>query len=194
MSNTQGRSGRRKGGMNLAELLMMIQSGRWGVDCDIDLGTARGKKEFTPGEIKQVILRLVSEKALRGDELIEAIADKADRRPVPGPEVIYPTLSLLEDSGLIKSKESEKHGKRYKITKAGRAELEEKSGESGSSKRESVRPRRMENTAERRAVKNAMRLLAASLAQHMMAKGVDDELLAEVAKIIEDAAKRIREI
>ena len=64
-----------------------------------------------------------------GYELIKEIEDLTGGEYAPSPGVIYPTLSLLEDEGLIVPVEAEDTRKAFRVTDAGMAELEERSDE-----------------------------------------------------------------
>ena len=81
-------------------------------------------KIFERGDLKFVILRLVSEHPMHGYEVMKALEKESggDYRPSPG--LVYPTLQMLEDEGYVTVEEGD--GKKvYSITEEGRAYLDE---------------------------------------------------------------------
>jgi DNA-binding PadR family transcriptional regulator len=61
----------------------------------------RGGRVFDQGDLRYVLLHLISEKPRHGYELIKAIEEKFGGTYSPSPGVIYPTLTLLEELGYI---------------------------------------------------------------------------------------------
>ncbi|MGP6173819.1 PadR family transcriptional regulator [Corynebacterium sp. A21] len=53
------------------------------------------------GDLRNVILFLLSEEPMHGYQLISLIGEKTNSQWTPSPGAIYPTLNLLEDEGLI---------------------------------------------------------------------------------------------
>jgi DNA-binding PadR family transcriptional regulator len=87
-------------------------------------GRGDGGRFFEQGDLRFVILKLLSEKPSHGYEIIKAIEDRLGGAYTPSPGVIYPTLTLLEETGLIAAAQSEGPRKLYEITAEGRAALE----------------------------------------------------------------------
>jgi DNA-binding PadR family transcriptional regulator len=79
---------------------------------------------FVQGDLRWVLLRLIAEKPSHGYELIKAIEERLGGAYSPSPGVVYPTLTLLEDMGLIAATQSEGARKAFAITDEGRAALE----------------------------------------------------------------------
>lgn len=79
---------------------------------------------FERGDLKFVILRLVSDKPMHGYEVMQALEEESCGWYQASPGSVYPTLQMLEDEGLVTSREEE--GKKvYEITDAGREYLDE---------------------------------------------------------------------
>src|SRR5580704_4027495 len=86
----------------------------------------RAERVFDQGDLRFVILKLISEQPRHGYEIIKAIEEKVGGAYSPSPGVIYPTLTLLEELGNVTVESAEGGKKLYRITDAGEAALEEK--------------------------------------------------------------------
>jgi DNA-binding PadR family transcriptional regulator len=78
-----------------------------------------GGRVFDQGDLRWVILKLVSEKPSHGYELIKAIEERLSGAYSPSPGVVYPTLTLLEDLGYVAVVQTEGAKKAYGITEDG---------------------------------------------------------------------------
>lgn len=87
-------------------------------------GRGRGGRFFEHGALRLVILAMVAEKPHHGYEIIKEIEDKVGGSYVPSAGVVYPTLTLLEETGQIEVAASEGNKKLYAITDAGRQTIE----------------------------------------------------------------------
>jgi len=77
---------------------------------------------FDHGELRLVVLALISERPRHGYEIIKEIEDRVAGTYTPSPGVIYPTLTMLEELGHATVSENE--GKKlYAITAEGTAYL-----------------------------------------------------------------------
>jgi DNA-binding PadR family transcriptional regulator len=95
-------------------------SGPWGPPFGGRGGGARVRR----GNVRAAILALLAERPMHGYEMIQELEARTDGLWRPSAGSIYPTLQLLEDEGLVTGEESE--GKRrFSLTDAGRAEVEE---------------------------------------------------------------------
>ncbi len=81
---------------------------------------------FEQGDLRFVVLKLISEKPSHGYEIIKAIEDRLGGAYAPSPGVIYPTLTLLEEMGTIQVQETDGPRKLYAITSDGEALLRDK--------------------------------------------------------------------
>src|ERR1700733_4276808 len=78
---------------------------------------------FDHGELRLVVLALISERPRHGYEIIKEIEDRVAGTYSPSPGVIYPTLTMLEELGHATVAES--NGKKlYTITAEGTAYIE----------------------------------------------------------------------
>ena len=79
-------------------------------------------KIFERGDLKFVILRLVSKRPMHGYEVMKALEEESKGYYRPSPGSVYPTLQMLQDEGYVTVEEQE--GKKiYTITDTGVAYL-----------------------------------------------------------------------
>ena len=89
-------------------------------------GAGRGgsrRRPFDQGDLRLLVLDLVATQPRHGYEIIKAIEDALGGHYSPSPGVIYPTLTLLEETGLVSS-QSIGAKKLYSLTAEGRAQLD----------------------------------------------------------------------
>jgi DNA-binding PadR family transcriptional regulator len=87
-------------------------------------GAFRVGKMLADGDLRLIVLALLSEAPRHGYDIIKALEEKSSGIYSPSPGVVYPTLTYLEEVGYaVASSEGTK--KVYTITEAGRAHLAE---------------------------------------------------------------------
>ena len=193
-----GRNWRHAGGRS-------FRFGPFDFDFDFDNGAARGnwgggrrgrtsKRMFEGGELRLVLLKLIADEPRHGYELIKAIEEMTGGDYAPSPGIVYPTLTMLEDMGLIAEKKSKDSKKVYEATGEGRAHLQENSAEvedlierlegHGKHRRRGQRPE------IGRAIGNLMTALRNRIAH----EGWNEDLLEEVIDILDEAAQRIERV
>jgi DNA-binding PadR family transcriptional regulator len=77
------------------------------------------------GDVRAAVLLLLAEQPMHGYQLMQAIAERSGGRWTPSPGAIYPTLSQLEDEGLV-TVTHESGRKLATLSEAGRAHVEER--------------------------------------------------------------------
>jgi DNA-binding PadR family transcriptional regulator len=153
----------------------------------------RARRMFEGGELRLVLLKLIADEPRHGYDLIRAIEELTGGEYAPSPGVVYPTLTLLQDMGLIEEAAGEGPRKPFKITEEGRAHLDERSDdvEALFDRLADLKPHRSEaGPAIGRAVKNLM----SAMSHRIGRDGLDDELLHEIAAILDEAAQRIERV
>jgi DNA-binding PadR family transcriptional regulator len=159
-------------------------------------GGRRGRQRmFGTGELRLVLLKLIADEPRHGYDLIRAVEELTFGDYAPSPGVIYPTLTLLQDMGLIEEAQSEGSRKPFQVTDEGRKHLEEKADEvSALFERieEEFAPKERGGGGPPigRAVGNLMN----ALSQRIGRDGIDEELLHEIATILDEAAQRIERV
>jgi len=86
-------------------------------------GSRRGSRLFDYGELRLLILAMISKEPRHGYELIKLIEERFSGSYTPSPGVIYPTLAWLEDMGYARVEAEESGRKRYSSTSEGEAFL-----------------------------------------------------------------------
>jgi DNA-binding PadR family transcriptional regulator len=140
-------------------------------------GFGGGPGRARRGDVKFLVLELLTDSPRHGYDIIGAIEERRGFRPSPGS--IYPTLQMLEDGGFVTSTEVE--GKRvYTITDSGRELLSSRAADTGDDADEELE-------ARHRLKASAIKLGAAV----MGVRGSDDATLDKVRTILDRARKEI---
>jgi DNA-binding PadR family transcriptional regulator len=80
------------------------------------------------GDVRLGLLLLLAEEPRNGYQLMQTIEERSGGRWRPSPGSVYPTLSQLEDEGLIRATEAD-GARQFEITDAGREHLATRSEE-----------------------------------------------------------------
>jgi DNA-binding PadR family transcriptional regulator len=152
---------------------------------------------FGSGELRLLLLLLLDEQDRHGYELIKAIEELAAGAYAPSPGVVYPTLQLLVDEGMITEVPGEGARKAFTMTDAGRAELAsrleeakavvQRLGDFGKARQEAEG--RAGSPPLRRAVANLMLAL-----RQKASGGVDEATAHQIADILDEAARKIERL
>ena len=87
-------------------------------------GHRRGGRGRVPrGDVRAAVLLLLAEEPMHGYQLMQAIAERSGSRWTPSPGAIYPTISQLEDEGLV-TVTADAGRKLVTLTDAGREHVE----------------------------------------------------------------------
>jgi DNA-binding PadR family transcriptional regulator len=149
---------------------------------------------FDSGELRLVLLRLITEEPRHGYDLIRAVEELTGGEYAPSPGVVYPTLTLLQDMGLIEEAPGEGARKPFQATDAGRKHLEEREGEVDAifDRLADLAPEKDHSSGP--AIGRAVRNLMTALSHRISQQGLDDDLLHEIAGILDEAAQRIERV
>ena len=89
----------------------------------------RRKRMFGPGELRLVMLAMFAEEPRHGYEFIKAMEEMTDGAYSPSPGIVYPTIQMLSDEGMIEAEDSDDSRKLYRASDAGLAELDDRADE-----------------------------------------------------------------
>jgi DNA-binding PadR family transcriptional regulator len=159
-------------------------------------GRGGGRRRQFDGEaLRLILLKLLSEQARHGYDLIREIEARSGGFYVPSPGVVYPALTLLDDMGLIEEQKAEGAKKLFAITEAGAAHLAENAEQAD------ALMARLGDMAEARArdqgglpIRRAMGNLKAVLQNRFAADDVDTETMHAIADLIDEAARKIERL
>ena len=152
------------------------------------------KRMFESGELRLVLLKLIVDEPRHGYDLIRAIEELTGGEYAPSPGVVYPTLTLLQDMGLIEEAPGDGARKPFQATAEGHKYLEERADEVQGliDRLEDMKPRG-ENAAGP-AIGRAVKNLMTALGHRLKAEGFDEELFLEIAGILDEAAQKIERV
>ena len=157
-------------------------------------GGGRRRKMFAPGELRLVLLALIAEEPRHGYDCIRAMDEATDGAYTPSPGVIYPTLAMLADEGLIAAQPSEDARKVFEATEAGHAELAENADEI-----EALLERLGKRGERARAAKSsdmmrALGNLASVLTNRAAAGRFNSENKEQIVDLIDELARKIEKL
>ena len=152
------------------------------------------RRMFDGGELRLVLLKLIADEPRHGYDLIRHIEELTGGSYAPSPGVIYPTLTMLDDMGLIEAQESDGAKKLFAITDAGRAELEANSEivDAAITRLTAVgeETQRTDSASVRRAMGNLRQVLMNRLSD----RNLDNAALHDIVALIDEAAQKIERL
>lgn len=149
-----------------------------------------GGRMFGPGDLRLLLLSLIEEKQRHGYELIKDLELKFGGAYAPSPGSVYPTLTLLEELGHVRSTTTEGSKRLFEITEDGRRYLRENEAMLNSvRKRMEMAARAATGDMPPEDLHHAMHTLKAALMFHR--GGWSGEETERVRRIIEAAAEQI---
>jgi DNA-binding PadR family transcriptional regulator len=146
---------------------------------------------FAAGDLRYVILQLISEKPSHGYEIIKSIQERLGGSYAPSPGVVYPMLTMLEEMGWA-SAVMEGTRKLYSITEEGSKALAENKAavdalfarmDSIRAEHESQRPQQIERAIENLRMALGMKMRSASTEQIHAITDILDETTKKIERI-----------
>ena len=167
---------------------------QWGGGGGRGRGGPRRGGMFRPGELRLVLLRLIADQPRHGYDLIQSIEEMTGGAYAPSPGVVYPTLTMLQDMGLIEERATEGTRKAFAVTAEGEAHLAERREEV-----EALIERLTEHgERERRAggapISRAVGNLLSALWHRVQREGMDEATLHKIADILDEAARKVERL
>ena len=153
-------------------------------------GGRRGRM-FESGELRLVLLKLIADEPRHGYQLIKAIEELTEGDYAPSPGVVYPTLTMLDDMGLIAEKKSKDAKKVFEATDEGRAHLAENEDEVEDLISKLEGHGKKQRHGQRPEIGRAIGNLMTALRNRVAHDGWNEQLLEEVIDILDEAAQRI---
>jgi len=170
--------------------------GGWGMGGRSGWGGEGGgrRRQFDGTALRLLLLTLIAEEPRHGYDLIREIEERTGGGYAPSPGVVYPTLTMLDEMGLIEEVKEEGARKRFAITEAGKAQLAEQKeavdtlterlGEIGA----------REKSGNRAPIKRSVMGLMMAV-REAVANGQDNADIAhDIAAILDEAAQKIERL
>lgn len=154
----------------------------------------RSGRFFEHGSLRLVILALVAEQPRHGYEIIKELEDRTSGLYAPSAGVIYPTLTLLEETGDIEVKATDGAKKLYQVTEAGRATLEDnrKAIDAVFARFEAIRSAAKPERDPR--IMRAIDNFRTALAMKTRGGNLSTEQISTLTKLLDETARKIEEI
>jgi len=174
--------------------------GGWeGGDWSAEFGHGRGRRGgrrrmFESGELRLVLLKLIADEPRHGYDLIRAIEELTHGSYAPSPGVVYPTLTMLQDMGLIQEAAAEGTRKAFAITPEGEAHLAERVEEVEALFERLTGAGEGKRRAGGRPIQRAVGNLLSALWHRVTADDMGEDRLHEIAAILDDAAQKIERL
>ena len=157
-------------------------------------GRRRSRRMFESGELRLVLLKLIADEPRHGYDLIRAIEELTGGEYAPSPGVVYPTLTLLQDMGLVEEAPGEGPRKPFQVTEEGRAHLAEREEEIQAllERLTELKPRPFPEGGS--PVWRAMRNLGVAIRSRLGHGDVTEETVHELAALIDEFAQRVERL
>ena len=152
-------------------------------------GFSRRRGLYDSEELRLVLLSLIAEAPRHGYDLIREIEERTGGQYAPSPGVIYPTLTMLQDMGLIAEEEVAGTRKVYAATDDGKAHLAERKDEAAALMARIVELRKAQK-GDHAPVRRAMRNLFAALSEKLHSTD-DDETVHKIAEMLDELTQKI---
>lgn len=157
-------------------------------------GRGGRRRLFDAGELRLVLLTLVGEQPRHGYDLIREIETRSGGAYAPSPGVVYPTMTLLLDMGLVEERAEPPNRKVFAVTDAGRAHLAERDAEVAAALARLQALADIRGRTDAAPVARAMQNLKTALHDRLSRAGVDKAIIFEVADLIDEAARKIERL
>ncbi len=166
----------------------------WEMHGDHHRGRGGRRRMFDGSELKLVLLKLIEESPRHGYDLIREIEERTGGAYAPSPGVIYPTLTMLDEMGLIEEQKTEGAKKQFAITVSGQAYLTEREEEVEALFTRLAELGSMRARSSGGPIRRAMGNLRSALQERLGGDDVDADVLHEIAAILDEAVQKIERL
>lgn len=168
-------------------------SGDWFMAGERPMGGRRARM-FDGSELRLVLLKLIADAPRHGYDLIRAIEALTAGAYAPSPGVVYPTLTLLDEMGLIDEQQSEGAKKRFAATEAGQTHLSEQAEQVAAIMARLHAMGAHRERVDAAPIRRAMGNLKVALGETLGRGDVPQERLHEMAAMIDELAQRVERL
>jgi DNA-binding PadR family transcriptional regulator len=159
-------------------------------------GFGRGggrRRMFDGGELRLVLLKLIADKPRHGYDLIRAIEERTGGAYAPSPGIVYPTLTMLSEMGLIEEQSAEGARKLFAVTSEGTSHLAEHNAEVVAMLARLDALGAMRERTDAVPIRRAMHNLR-SVLMSRLGEGLDKERMHDAAALIDEVAQKIERL
>lgn len=167
-----------------------MRGGRFG-----DGGGRGGRRRlFDNDALKLILLSLIADMPRHGYDLIREVEGRSGEAYAPSPGVVYPTLTLLADMGLIAEQPGEGSRKLFAVTSAGTAHLAEQGAAVAQAMERLALLAKKAARTDGAPIRRAMHNLGMAVRGRLEKEGADAQTMLDVAALIDEAAGRIERL
>jgi DNA-binding PadR family transcriptional regulator len=152
-------------------------------------GFGRRRGLFDSEELRLVLLSLIAEKPRHGYDLIREIEERTGGAYAPSPGIVYPTLTMLQDMGLVTEGDTGGNRKVYTVTPEGTSYLKDHKEEADGLIARIAQVRAAQK-GDHAPVRRAMANLRSALVQKI-AVADDDEVMHRIAALLDEVTQKI---
>lgn len=158
-------------------------------------GRGFGRRRLFSNEALQLILlKLIADAPRHGYDLIREIEALSAEAYAPSPGVVYPTLTLLADMGLIAEQPEQGSRKLFAITEAGEAHLASNQAQVQEALDRLASLARRAERVDGAPIRRAMQNLSMAVRARLDREGADGDTMLDVAALIDEAASKIERL
>ena len=151
------------------------------------------RRMFDGGELRLVLLKLIADKPRHGYDLIRAIEERTGGAYAPSPGIVYPTLTMLSEMGLIDEQTADGARKLFAITPEGTAHLAEHDAEVVAMLARLDALGAMRERTDAVPIRRALHNLR-SVLQSRLSEGLDKDRMHDAVELIDEAARKIERL
>jgi DNA-binding PadR family transcriptional regulator len=155
-------------------------------------GRSGGRRRMFDGTaLRLILLSLIEQQPRHGYELIREIEELSGGVYAPSPGVVYPTLTMLSEMGLIEEVVAEGSRKQFSITAAGSANLAENHATVEQLLERLGRLASDGESADHTPIARALENLNSVLRHRLLREGTSVSSIHDTAALIDEAAQKI---
>ena len=148
---------------------------------------------FDGEELRLLLLALIAEGPRHGYDLIREIQERSGGVYAPSPGVVYPTLTMLDEMGLIDEVKEAGSRRSFAITETGRAQITEKQAEVDALLGRLAEIGQAQAKGDRAPIRRAMMNLAMAL-RETVARDEDGSKAHKIAELLDETTRKIEQL
>ena len=154
-------------------------------------GGGRRRGLFGGEELRLVLLKLIADTPRHGYDLIREIETRTGGDYTPSPGVVYPTLTMLQDMGLVEETAAEGARKAYAVTPQGAAHLDEKQAEVAALFERIAAVAAANSQTDIAPVRRAVHNLHTALDERLSREAADGDQMHRIAALLDEVTQKI---